>query len=500
MNKNKICFFLSGFFLLLAGCSSHLEVQSFDLGSKIVDRITCQNFRSKIFDSFYLFLDQNQASPVERPLIEGALQALDQRLSGVSMSREEQQDFREGYRAILRVLSQSELSEKMSALERTQWLIELETGSVDSQSVKEQGLILSKNFSRFRELVDKYGMAKEGGSQCPPDASSGEREPTPQEPSEETPAVHEGASRLSKMAVAGHFAFATLYQSCEVLKLPEINAQTPDLQGVAKDKAVDSVGWGRKYTNIPLLQKTHPYLNWRTANQGLAPNCRSVREAPPVYDYGGVPKWDGANSLNFFVNSGSGGPALGIDCSALISSAIGQAGLRYQPGLPNKAIYSRRTSKEFLRPEASKLTCFDRIVLGPDSSIAPGDIMAINGHVVMIDRVGVDPFGVSRISKASDCSGGINLRNFDFAILQSSPSKNSIGVNRFTVKDYLEPGSGMATGFQKYAVAACLSHLDGKKRKLMEDDVAIIRHKGTPECLSTQRVEFVGAECVQRCQ
>ncbi len=51
-----------------------------------------------------------------------------------------------------------------------------------------------------------------------------------------------------------------------------------------------------------------------------------------------------------------------------------------------------------------------------------GDIVAVYGHVLLIDKVGADPFG-SRLSatKESDCSE-VSSNNFDFVVAQSGSS------------------------------------------------------------------------------
>jgi hypothetical protein len=502
------------------------------MGHSLGRTIGCESFRSQVFDSFYLFLDQNKVSPNEEALLKSAMDVLDQRLSSVSMAEADQTDFRESYRSILRVLSHSEASSDLLVADQTRWLISLETGSIESSDLQKHGKLLQRSLDRFKILIEKYGITQDSSNQCPPPESREASEATQQKIDQKTeqtglvqPSVTDPQEQgsvwpepgsdvipfettnhhtaLSRMTIGARWTFANIYQSCEILQLPDLSVQTPELQGVAKDNKVDQVGWGRKYTSIPLLQKTHFYLNFgpesREFSRELPTACRSVRNAPPVYDYGGVPHWDGLNTLNFFANSGTGGPALGVDCSAFVSSAIAQAGLRYSPGLPNKPIYSRRNSSDFLHPEASGLSCFDRIEVNSSHSLQVGDIMAIQGHVVLIDRVSVDPFGISQVTKKEDCK---NLRwdNFDFTILQSSPSKNSIGVNRFGIHDYLSEGApAMERGFLKYAVAACLSRFDGKTRKLMDTEVSIIRHKGTPECLSNKRVQFTGDDCVRSC-
>jgi hypothetical protein len=116
----------------------------------------------------------------------------------------------------------------------------------------------------------------------------------------------------------------------------------------------------------------------------------------------------------------------------------------------------------------------------------------------MVDEVGEDPFGIRSVTSRNQCDH-LSAQNFDFTIMQSSPSKGSIGINRYQVKDYLkEPGEKMVNGFLKYAKAACQAKIDSANYRLEDSAVGIIRHKGTPECRD-RRIQLANEACVSQC-
>ena len=222
---------------------------------------------------------------------------------------------------------------------------------------------------------------------------------------------------------------------------------------------------------------------------------------PLIYDYGGEPSVAN-NTLNFFQNAGDGSKTtLGIDCSAYVSSAIAAAGFRYKPGVDNKAVFVRQNSAKFISAKNSGFTCFDNITLTPSETIKPGDIAGVHGHVVMVDKVSADPFGIKKLSNISQCAN-ISIDNFDFTISQSSPEKNGMGINKFIAKDYLAAKSfdgKMRVLFTEMAKAQCQAYFGNKMVKPLNTEWGIIRHNGKPECLAP-RIQMVSQSCVSQCQ
>ncbi len=284
---------------------------------------------------------------------------------------------------------------------------------------------------------------------------------------------------------------ATAYQSCSVLNLPPVTKNVETVRGVVRGGAIDQYGYGREYTDVAQLKRTHYYHRGQT----YGPDCADQDAKPLVYDYGGEPVVKGA-TLNLFKNSG-GGSALGIDCSAFVATSVALAGNLYQKSSENKPYYSRFTSRDFIDPVKSKWNCYGTIKVDSTDTIKSGDIAAVQGHVVMIDQAGSDPFGLAKVVRSSDCSR-LSFADFDFSVIQSSPEKNSLGINRFVVKDYLTDGGKMATMFLGYAKKACLSKFDGVLRNPATAAYGIIRHKQTASCLAP-KITLAKETCIDRC-
>ncbi|MCB0361363.1 MAG: hypothetical protein KDD35_01490, partial [Bdellovibrionales bacterium] len=121
-----------------------------------------------------------------------------------------------------------------------------------------------------------------------------------------------------------------------------------------------------------------------------------------------------------------------------------------------------------------------------------------SGHVVLVEAVGTDPFGVTRFSHVSDCQlEKIKTEYFDFIISQSSPSKGAIGINRMLASDYFATSTSMANGLKDHALSACLARF-GKTRTPQTSAISIVEHLETPECSSTP-IFLEKQECIASC-
>lgn len=290
--------------------------------------------------------------------------------------------------------------------------------------------------------------------------------------------------------------FTTLYQSCQVKDIPDMDVTTPDVVGISRvGTHSDGVGGKRVIASLSSVQNSHYYV------RGIAPTnstCYSVRSNPPIYDYGGEPSVSSAGrQINLFKNAGTGTGALGIDCSAYVSSGIAAAGLRYKPSVSNKPIFIRMTSRDFINAKSSGFSCFDNVKVTAQSSVKAGDIVGVPGHVVAIDKVGSDPFALRLVNNINGCNK-LNYKDFDITVTQSSPSKGGIGVNKYKVKDYLDETVKMRTAFVQMGYYACLAKFQNKSYQPIQSDWGFIRHKGTSEC-KDERVSMVGESCVQSC-
>lgn len=296
-------------------------------------------------------------------------------------------------------------------------------------------------------------------------------------------------------------AFATSYQSCKTLELPPINEFTEELEGIAiSGTHSNGVGKKRVYQNVPKVLQSHYYYKNILP---LEKSCYLPSTHPLIYDYGGKPatSQDPLSKLDLFTNQGSGTSVLGIDCSGFVFSAVARGGLKLAPEKVLKAAYVHGISaKMFKDPQKNGLTCFSPITVSSNKTLIGGEVAASSGHVIMIDDVGSDPFGIKNIKSPSDCnSSNVSYRNFEFSIIQSSPYKNAIGIGKAKASAYLAESASMRAGFEKYALAACLAQF-GKTQTPKSSDITIIRHTGSSECINLNYIALAREECVLSCR
>ncbi|MCK6597331.1 MAG: hypothetical protein L6Q37_03135 [Bdellovibrionaceae bacterium] len=295
-------------------------------------------------------------------------------------------------------------------------------------------------------------------------------------------------SRKSDIKMAMEKLLSVTYQSCQVLNQKPLNKETPEVEGI-RSSCCHGPGQIRSIANLRALQSTHYYLQ----NVSTSPQCFPIRDNPLIYDYGGRPFFSRGETgtLNFFKNLGPT-KVLGYDCSALVYAVLLGGGFRLSP---NKSFVASHVagaqSAQFVNPEKRGLSCLERITLTEGSAIREGDIAAFNGHVVMVYSVGKDPFGFERNSNCET----IKSSDFDFTILQSSPSKNGIGVNVYEAKDYLDESPSMEKIFLDYAKNFCYVKKKHTKVQLFRKNYAITRHKNTEVC-RTEKVSYEYESCV----
>lgn len=463
-------------------CAPNHSTSIDSASQNISDSLGCKDVKSKVFDSFYEMMDQNKFVPNSEDMKSSIDQKLDQLSANKSMSAAQQEKITllksELHTLVDEILSEAKSNPSITWKEQIQKLIEYEMEDQSTSKTVASTQKISASAARIKSLSQSAQLPCVPATTPPPT-------PVPSSP-----------SSSGKLSQGVKMVFSTAYQSCRVLDLPAMDASTPSVVGIVRTGThPDGIGATREINNLASVQNTHYYI------RGIASEsqCAPVRNKPLIYDYGGEPAIS-QNSLNFFVNAGSGTDVLGVDCSAYISSAIAVAGLRYKPGVDNKAIFVRQTSSKFINAVQSGFTCFDNVTVSASSSVKAGDIIGVSGHVVAIDKVGADPFGLALIKNETSCSS-LNYKNFDITITQSSPSKNGIGINKYLIKDYLDesgPSGKMTTAFVEMGKQACLAKFQNKSIKPSSTAWGFLRHKGTPECLAP-RITMAGEACTQKC-
>lgn len=498
MTKNVLLPFL--IFPFLSGCSHMINSQVEFLAKKTVQDVACKNkdFESRFWDGLKSYLiDQKQPLSVKdlKSAIHQKVIELGKQDTRVTAQILQEINFALD-KLINDILVEAPAGE---GAETAQQLLGMLSGlDVGDRSTDFRSYIQDKiraDFLDVSEVIQKYDLT------CP------------QIPGGESDTVAEATvnpefERLKQQAIADgiplavlgeNWTFATAYQSCQTLVAPVLTSQTGDIQGISiVGKHPDGIGNKRVIGDLDKVQTTHPYIK---DVSGYDSKCFNVRRNPLIYDYGGKPfaTMQANSPLDLFKNNGDGTQVLGIDCSGYVYTAMAAAGLKFKAGRPLKASDSWAWgSTSYLEPENNGMTCLKKIAVSATASLMAGDIVAVRGHVILVNKVGEDPFGIHGAKTPQDCET-LTSKNFDFVIAQSSPSVGGVGINHFEAREYLPTSLKMNDGLQKYAYYACLAKINNKTYTPNLGTLSVIRHKGTAECMAP-RVNLVREECIQSCR
>jgi hypothetical protein len=482
--------------LVISACAPK-NFQALDQISKdTASAIGCSDFESRSWDAVNKYLIEQQLVPTAEELKDHLRVSLKElRTAGGTLPSEKTESLAKEIDALYDILlTDAPQSEKVQDSQGLLSVLSaLEIGDHTTESKVRLQEKVTTQFARIKSQVAAMGV------QC------GTPEPTPTPPgSSEEPSLEPGLekiiTRLPLPIYGVRFAMATAYQTCQALTEPIMTKSTPDIE----DDAIkivgthpDGVGKLREIASVTGLLRSHPYYK-NVNNYGS--QCLNGRSYPMIYDYGGKPyATTGLTStLNFFKDSGDGTKTLGTDCSGFIYTALATAGLRIAPGREMKASgVNGVSSTMYVEPQKNGLSCMAKITVTPKSDLKAGDIVAVQGHVLMIDSVGSDPFGLNGIKTADGCSK-IEAKNFDFAVIQSSPSKNAAGINRYQAKDYLYESDKMRDTLEKYAYYSCLARVNNKNYTPSLGTGSVIRHSLSSDCMGT-RIRLAQEACIQKC-
>ena len=315
--------------------------------------------------------------------------------------------------------------------------------------------------------------------------------------SAQQPYFEEIKAKVDPMVYGSRKVFATAYQSCEALELAPMDKSSESLRGISiTGQHASGFGKLRSIASLPEVVNSHYYIKQASKAK---PSCEDNRTNPLVYDFGGKPDVSSSfsSSINMFKDAGTGSSDLGIDCSGFIISAMLSAGLKLSPDKSHKAIHVHGVNSTMLKdPEDNGLQCLKKVQFSRSHNLKAGDIVSKVGHVFVVDRVGVDPFGLKNIKTLGECKN-VSYKNFDFVIAHSSNAKNAVGLTRMVGKYFLETSSSFRKGMEDHALSACYEKF-GKKRAVNHSSIAIVRHKMTKECRAHE-VALEQQQCVSRC-
>ncbi len=459
-------------FLLFSGLACTRPTESLKpAANSAIENVTCPNSQSRLYDVIYASLIDLHRIPSQaemRDVFESALESKPTREMKI-----DQKKFLELITEFYSLLLDSESAETPGDL-----LAKVSALEIGDQS-STWAIQKQKALAKFRKKWTEFSAAQD--LEC-------------SEQVEEST----GSGTLGSLVYGARKVLATAYQSCEANELPPVSSRTPDAEGISKvGMHPDGIGFKREITDLVALQRTHFYLQTLPPSQG----CFDVSSNPLIYDYGGKPFTTSApdSSLDLFRNMGTGTAVLGVDCSGYVFSAIASAGLKLDPTKKMKAVFVHGISaRMYMNPESNGLPCFEKVKMGSGGTLKAGDVVALPGHVFIVESVGSDPFDLASIRTIDQCET-IEARDFDFVIAQSSPNKNGMGINKYEGADYLAEQPNVRQGFEAIARQACYAKFQGRDVLMTAADFQIVRHKGTAACLD-KPLQLAGESCVKSCR
>tara|TARA_B110001454_G_scaffold219192_1_gene251234 strand:- start:120311 stop:121801 length:1491 start_codon:yes stop_codon:yes gene_type:complete len=379
----------------------------------------------------------------------------------------------------------------LSAVEKNSNLPELisflKVEDTDSEARKN---MVTKYKTKVNEISTNM---KSMGYSCPSDENnnqgSGGGEPKPVPGSNPTDREVVTSDLIASMRKV----LAVTYQSCQVLEKKPLDKTDKNVQGITEECCHEGGGLIRHIASLSQVQATHPYLQTSYGSQ-----CVDIRKKPLIYDFGGRPAFTRGSTgkLNFFTNYG-GSEVLGYDCSAMVYTVVMGAGFRLKE---NKMFVASDVvaaqSRQFLDPESKGWNCLDSVDFAAETEepMLAGDIASMDGHTFMIYRAGKDPYGIENLT---DCKM-VDSQNFDFDLMQSSPSKDGVGINVYVGKDYLLTNSTMEKGFVEYAKNYCERKKNGSTKKIKLSYFSLVRLSTKSSC-RMPAVSMANESCVQEC-
>lgn len=497
--------------LAATGCSNTFSPLTQSIADKVDETFGCQNFEDNLWTGFTAYIEEHGEPPQSADIKSTFEQTLkkSKRLSQISeKSQTRVTSLTSDLADVIRLRNDSMTGQKrMAPLSpdevREFWLERVAQLEIGDRTTQEK----SDDVDRVRGILAEMSALANADEQVlrascvtpPPPPPVPEPEPT-SPPTTATNLFEHWKNTESAPVYGGLKTIAVAYQSCEAAIHEPLGPQTSDIQGiVVTGRHSSGTGNVREIRDLKRMIATHPYLS---QYRRPLPQCHDILKAPPIYDYGGKPYTSTANEklLDLFRNAGSGSKELGIDCSAFVYSSYAVSGLKLKKETSLKASLIRGVSSSMMAdPQKNGLTCLEHAKFKRGETLKPGDIISIRGHVIMVEDVGPDPFGISKIDSAADCKlSNISVNNFQFTLFQSSPSKGSIGINRMQARHYLTDTGTMGAGLREHAVNACKAQFSRGTVASASSKTSIVRHNGSAQCRDTA-LSLAKEDCLSSC-
>lgn len=161
----------------------------------------------------------------------------------------------------------------------------------------------------------------------------------------------------------------------------------------------------------------------QSTNQHLSYLCKNT----PSYLWAGKGKVD-QNKIDIFHNDSEVEEVAnhpGVDCSGFINLSFLLAGLKVDTNIEFLNAPREISAKEFMRP----MNCFKNIAIENGKKVHRGDVIAWSKHIVMIDTISNDPFGVNNIYSPEGCDLlKLNPNNAKMVLINSKGSNDPLSV------------------------------------------------------------------------
>lgn len=247
------------------------------------------------------------------------------------------------------------------------------------------------------------------------------------------------------------------------------------------------------------------------AGPACAPFDATVK--PPIYGFGAKPSYtrgrivltgdrnrrsDGAEDG---VLEGRGTAVSAIDCSGLVDAAFAASGLKFAT---NQDLPPGYGTAQLARADRLPNSCVERAKLVFPQGLRAGDVVNLSeSHVIVIDGVGRDPFGLQRLGDKPDCSK-VNPAHFDFTYINSA-SFHDYGPSRvhaaFAHEEGGTAGPKIMANLEKAARRMCrLQNGEPPQQGDAEDSAfKILRHMSAKaECVG-KPMKLETEECLKGC-
>lgn len=474
------------------------EIQSPDssLAENVASIAGCPDFEDRYWDELYKVALNNESFPSTEAFHEDLISSLLKINSSPDNIAQKIKNAAEKISLIHELLTQEALAH-LDSSEGDFILEQLTALELGDRTNPHKKSIQEKRVELFREAVLSLQDAR---LKCLRPASQNGHSNNHSAYKDSPPALRELMRSVAKPVFGSRKTLATAYQSCSALRLFPVSRSTSSLKGIRiVGRHPSGRGYLREISDLSDLQSSHYYLkDWRLPGG----NCFDTMQSPLIYDFGGKPRTtaDENSTLDLFRNAGTGSAVLGTDCSGFIYSALATAGLKLKKEGRLKAIHVHGISAAMYRnPQSNGLNCFKHAAFNKSKSLEPGDLLATNGHIVMVDMVGPDPFRIHGIRNKNSCKlENIRSDQFDFTVMQSSPYKNALGIQLTRVSDYLKESPAMKRALELYAVEACKARFSADPLVPKNRTLSVIRHTGDADCFGTP-VRLEREECLESC-